>query len=56
MRLKTRKQSMRQVRDAAAIERASAFVAAIGDIALAKARTESKEKPRYFRGAFIKPR
>jgi hypothetical protein len=53
MRLK--KQSMRQLRDAAAVERSVAIVEAIGDIAL-KMRAPPSDKPRYYRGALIKPK
>ena len=56
MRLK--KQSMRQLRDAAAIERASGIVANVGDVALEKMRkrTIAKEidRPIYVRGALVR--
>jgi hypothetical protein len=56
MRLK--KQSMRQLRDAAAVERSVAIVEAIGDIAL-RMRVDAappSDTPRYYRGALIKPK
>lgn len=54
MRLK--KQSMREVRDAALRERAVRIVEAVGDIALETAaqRNVPGNTPRYFRGALIK--
>jgi hypothetical protein len=57
--VKNRKQSMREVRDAAAVERASAIVATIGDIALESTKVPGntdRNTPRYFRGALIKPK
>lgn len=57
MRLK--KQSMREVRDAALRERAVRIVETVGDIALETVAARvpgNTDRPRYFRGALIKPR
>lgn len=57
MRLK--KQSMRQLKDAAEHERTVRAVEAIGTIALevaAKRNDVPGNKPQYFRGALVKPR
>jgi len=54
--MRVRKQSMREVRDAATVER---IVETIGSIALemaAKRNDVPGNKPRYFRGALIKPK
>jgi hypothetical protein len=47
---------MREVRDAAMRERAVKIVETVGSIAFEIASKSSKEKPRYFRGALVKPR
>ena len=57
MRLK--KQSMRQLKDAAEHERVVRAVEAIGSIALEVAARRNDvpgNKPQYFRGALIKPK
>jgi hypothetical protein len=47
---------MREVRDAAAVERASAIVAAVGTVALEKRKDVPGNAPRYFRGALVRPK
>jgi hypothetical protein len=56
MRLK--KQSLRQISDAAAIDRRTALIEAIGTIVTHEAvkRNDAQNKPKFFRGALIKPR
>jgi hypothetical protein len=52
--VRVKKQSMRQLKDAAEHERTVRAVEAIGSIALEVAAKRNVEKPRYFRGALIK--
>lgn len=60
--MKNRKQSMREVRDAAAIDRAVTIVEGIGNLALEMAAERNAKvpgnnpKPQYFRGALVKSR
>jgi hypothetical protein len=55
-RMRMKKQSMREIRDAAAVDRASGIVAEMGDIALEVAcKLKPLEQQRvYVRGALIK--
>ena len=56
--MKARKQSMRELRDAAAHDRAVSIIKNIGSIALAEAARRTQvpgNKPQYFRGALVKP-
>jgi hypothetical protein len=59
--MRVRKQSMRQITDAAAIDRASGIVSEVGDVALEKIRRDKSptlptHRPVYFRGALVKPK
>jgi len=54
--MRLRKQSMRQLKDAAEHERTVRIVEAVGGSAFELAAKRNVEKPRYFRGALIKPR
>lgn len=65
--MRLRKQSMREIRDAAEVERATGFVAGIGTLALEQASKRTKfptvpaanvpgNKRQYFRGALVKPK
>jgi hypothetical protein len=57
--VRVKKQSMRQLKDAAEHERTVRVVETIGSVALemaAKRNADAGTKPRYFRGALIKPK